>query len=112
MENPHTVLERRSLCFSSYKNCKLKSKTVMSWSSRKKATFSDTDFFDVSCFSFKENQEDNPSEKILIVEEELDGIDSDGIGNLAYLLRLVFINGECWNPKVAVDGGEIARNIN
>ena len=32
---PHTVLERRTLCFSSYKN-QIKSKTVMGWSARKK----------------------------------------------------------------------------
>ena len=36
MENPITVLERRTLCFSSYKNRKLKVQTVMSWSSQKK----------------------------------------------------------------------------
>ena len=36
MENPpHTVLERRTLCFSSYKNRKLKVK-LMSWSSQKR----------------------------------------------------------------------------
>ena len=32
-------------------------------------------------------EEDNPSEKVVIVEEEL-----DGIGNLEDLLRLVFID--------------------
>ena len=32
---PNTVLEKQTLCFSSYKNCKLKVK-LMSWSSRKK----------------------------------------------------------------------------
>ena len=33
--------------------------------------------------------DDNPSDKIAIVEEELDGIDRDDIGNLEDLLRLV-----------------------
>ena len=32
---PHTVLERRTLCFISYKNRKIKSKTVISCNSRK-----------------------------------------------------------------------------
>ena len=56
--------------------------------------------------------EDKTSEKIVIVEEQLDGIDRDGTGNLEDLLKLVFINEDCWNPKVVVDGGEVARNIN
>ena len=30
--------------------------------------------FDLSSFIFKENQEDNSSEKIVLVEEELDGV--------------------------------------
>ena len=53
-------------------------------------------FFYVSSFIFKENhiliEEDNPSEKIVIVEEELDSIDRDGNGNLEDLQRLVLIN--------------------
>ena len=57
-------------------------------------------------------KEDNPSEKNIIVEEELDGIDRDDIGNLENLLGLVLTNEECWNPKVVVDGGGLARNIN
>ena len=35
MDNPHTVLERLTLCFSWYKNRQLK-KTVMKWSPQKK----------------------------------------------------------------------------
>ena len=42
-------------------------------------------------------EEDNPAEKVVMVEEELDGIDRDGIRNLEDLLRLVFIYEECWN---------------
>ena len=53
-----------------------------------------------------------PSEKIVIVKEELDGIDIDDIGNLEDLLRIVFIHEECGNLKVFVDGGELTGNIN
>ena len=56
-------------------------------------------FFDVSSFIFKKShvliEEDSPSEKIVIVEEELDGIDRDDVGNLEDLLRLVLISEEC-----------------
>ena len=43
---PHTVLERRTLCFISYKNRKIKSKTVISCNSRKEkeGIFCTTDF--------------------------------------------------------------------
>ena len=65
---------------------------------------------------FKEDhvltEENNPSEKIVLVEEELDGIDRDDIVNLEDLLRLVLINEECANPKVVVNGEELTRNIN
>ena len=50
------------------------------------------DFFDITSFIFKEIQEHNPSENIVMVEEKLDAIDRDGIGKLHDLLRLVFIN--------------------
>ena len=66
-----------------------------------KATFADfVNFSDVSSFIFKENyisieHEDNPSKKVCLVEEELDGIDIYDIGNLEDLLRLVvFIDKE------------------
>ena len=51
--------------------------------------------FYLSSFIFKENQEDNSSEKIVLVEEELDGVYRDGIGNLEDSLRLVLIDEEC-----------------
>ena len=54
----------------------------------------------------------NPSEKIVIVKEELDGIDIDDIGNLEDLLRIVFIHEECGNLKVFIDSGELTGNIN
>ena len=44
----------------------------------------------------------NPSEKIVIVKEELDGIDIDDVGNLEDLLRIVFIHEECGNLKVSL----------
>ena len=40
-----------------------------------------------------------------MVEEEL-----DGIGKLVDLPRLMFIDEECENLKVVVDGGELTRN--
>ena len=57
-------------------------------------------------------EEDNPFEKIVLIEEELDGIDRDDIVNLGDLLILVHINEECGNRKVLVDSGELTRNIN
>ena len=45
-----------------------------------------------------------------MVEEELDGIDIYGIGKLVYLPRLMFIDEECGNLKIVVDGGELTRN--
>ena len=40
-------------------------------------------------------EEDSPSEKIVIVEEELDGIDRDDVGNLEDLLKLVLVSEQC-----------------
>ena len=47
----------------------------------------------------------------MTAKEELDGIDTDDIGNLEDLLRIVFTHEECGNLKVFVDGGELTRNI-
>ena len=55
---------------------------------------------------------DNPSEKVVIIEEGLDGIDIDDIGNLEDSPRLVFIDEECENLIAVNDGGELIRNIN
>ena len=38
----------------------------------------------------------------MIVKEELDGINTDDIGNLEDLLRIVFIHEECGNLKVSL----------
>ena len=56
-------------------------------------------------------EEDNPSEEV-IVEEELDGIHIDDIGNSEDSTRLKFMNEECRDFKVVNDSGELTRNIN
>ena len=57
-------------------------------------------------------EEDNLSEKNAIVEEGLDDIDIDEIGNLEDWPRLVFLDEEFENLIVVNDGGELTRNIN
>ena len=57
-------------------------------------------------------EEDKPSENVVIVEEELNRFDIDGIENLENLPRFVFINKECGNLKVVNDDEELTRNIN
>ena len=52
-----------------------------------------------------------PFRKNVIVEEELDYIDIDDIGNLDDSPRLVLIDEECGNLIVVNDGGELTRNI-
>ena len=47
-----------------------------------------------------------------MVEEELNCVDIDEIGDLENLPRFVFIDEECGNLKVVNDGGELTRNIN
>ena len=63
-----------------------------------------------SSLIFKENhvfteEKDNSSNKVAIVEAELDVTDVDDIGNLVGLNRLMFINEECRNLRVVVDQG-------
>ena len=60
-----------------------------------------------SSFTFKENhvfieEEDNPSDKVVMVKEELDVIDIDGIRNLD-LPRLLFNDEKCGNVKVVAE---------
>ena len=49
-----------------------------------------------SSFIWEENhvfiEEDNPSDKVVTIEEELDAAEVDGIGNLVDLPRLMFID--------------------
>ena len=49
--------------------------------------------------------------KSAIVEVELGYIDTDGIGGLEDLPRLLVINEECGNLKVAAYVGKVTRNI-
>ena len=57
-------------------------------------------------------QESNLSEKVVILEEELDGIDINENGNLEDSPRLVLFDEECGNLIVVNNGGELTRNIN
>ena len=61
-------------------------------------------FLYFSSFIFRENQdfngEDNHSQKVVTVEEELDDTDIYEIGNLEDLPRLLFIDEECEYPKL------------
>ena len=70
-----------------------------------------------SGFIFKENhifieEKDNSSDKVVTIEEKLDGTDIDGIGNLVDLPWLMFIDKECGDLKVVVDDGELNVNNN
>ena len=62
-------------------------------------------------FSFQNNygfiEEDKPSEKVVIVEEELNCFDIEGIENFEDLPRFVFTDEECENLKLVSDGGEL-----
>ena len=49
-------------------------------------------------------EEDNHSEKIIIVEKELNRVDIDDIGNSEDLPRFVFIDEEYRNLRVVNDG--------
>ena len=75
----------------------------------------DVDFFYFSNLIFKENhfciKEDNPQEKLIIVVQEQDGICIADAEKLENLSRLVFIDNECGNANVVVDGRELTRNI-
>ena len=51
-----------------------------------------------------------PSNKVNAVHEEQDGIDVTG--NLMDWPKLMFINEECGNLKLVVDGGLFTRNNN
>ena len=55
-------------------------------------------------------EEDKPSEKVVIVEEELNRFDIDDIKNQQDLPRFVLIDEDCENLNL--NGGELTRNIN
>ena len=81
----------------------------------KKQTFADIDFSDFSSFISEVNHvfvEQKHNTSVVVVEKEVDVIDINGIGILQDLPRLVFIDEECGNLKVFVDGEELAINTN
>ena len=53
-----------------------------------------------------------PFRKNVRVEEELDGIDIDGIGNFEGSPRVAIIHAECGNLLEVNDGGGRTRDIN
>ena len=55
-------------------------------------------------------EEDKPSEKVVIVEEELNRFDIDDIKNYQDLPRFALIDEDCGNLNL--NGGELTRNIN
>ena len=59
-------------------------------------------FFIFSVFKENEvfNEEEIPSQKVVVADEEIDGIDIEDTGNLEDLPRIVLIDEECGNPKV------------
>ena len=75
-----------------------KETNIVIWDKIEETTFVDTDLI----FSKKNNhfiEGGNPSEKFVMAEESLDGIDIDDLGNLDNWPRLAFINEECGNLK-------------
>ena len=62
-----------------------------------------------SSFIFEKNHfrwRRNPTNTVITVEEEIEWIGADGIGNLIDLPRqTMFIDGEWGNLKTVVDGG-------
>ena len=50
--------------------------------------------------------------KVVTVNEELDGTDIDGIGNLMDLPRLMFIDEKCGNLKIVFVGEQLTGNNN
>ena len=79
-------------------------------------TIADIDFFYFLVLFLKKNhgfiEEDNPSEKVVTVEEKLNVVDMDDIGDFGGLPRLVFIDKECGKHRVVDDDRDLTRNIN
>ena len=79
---------------------------IMIWSKIQETTFASNETF--KFYFWRKSRfywRGKPSNKVNAVEEEQDGIDIDGIGNLMDLPKRMFIDEECGNPKVVVDGG-------
>ena len=84
------------------------------WNKIAESAFADSDLFYSSSIVFKNitvSLKKQLFKKNVIVEEELECIDIDHIGNLEDSPRLVFISQECGNLIVANDGGELTENI-
>ena len=82
----------------------VKQRDILTWSKIQETSFANKE---CSNFIFEENhvfiEEETPqSDKIAAIEEELDWIDIDGIGNFLDLPGLMLINGECGNLKVSL----------
>ena len=78
----------------------------MIWSKIQETSFANNETFK---FYFRRKSRfywrGKPSNKVNTVEEEQNGTDTDGIGNLMDLPKLMLIDEECRNHKVVVDGG-------
>ena len=79
---------------------------IMIWSKIQETSFANNETFK---FYFRRKLRfywrGKPSNKVNTVEEEQDGINITGIGNLMDLPKLMFTDEECGNLKVVVDGG-------
>ena len=79
---------------------------IMIWSKIQETSFANNETFK---FYFRRKSRfywrGKPSNKVNTVEEEQDGINITGIGNLMDLPKLMFIDEECGNLKVVIDGG-------
>ena len=75
-------------------------------------TFAYIYLFYFSSFIFKKITKKHYFRKKNIVEEELDCIGIDDMGNLEDSPRLVFLDEECGNLLVLNDDRELTRNIN
>ena len=78
---------------------------IMIWSKIQETSFANNETFK-SYFQRKSRfyWRGKPSNNVNTVEEEQDETDVDGIWNLMDLPKLMFIDGECGNLKVAVGG--------
>ena len=77
----------------------------MKWSKKHETSFANNEI--LKFYFWRKSrffEEENP-QKVNTVEEEQDGINITGIGNLMDLPKLMFTDEECGNLKVVVDGG-------
>ena len=91
--------------FTSFLNKDEKANSIMIWRKIQETSFANNETFK-SYFQRKSRfyWRGKPSNNVNTVEEEQDETDVDGIWNLMDLPKLMFIDGECGNLKVAVGG--------